>query len=612
MHPAPSREFYLATVAAQIASHIINCVSKQTSSLVGNKYRLKYRIGQGAMGVVWSAVNELTSRQVAVKLILSARDDLQERLIREARACGQLSHRNIIEVLDAGVTEQGEPFLVMPLLVGETLADLLERRRRLEHSTVAQIGREIARGLVAAHAAGIVHRDLKPSNIFLHQEPGAEGAVVKIVDFGICKRLNNTDENKLTTTGKVVGSPCYMSPEQFNHKMPIDPRTDIWSLGVMLFEVLTGVRPFQGDRVKIILSIINEREEIPPVSQLVRGVPPGLVEIVSGCLERDRERRISSAAKLAELLGPFASAGDYIRIYADSPKHEIVRSARDQALEQPKIAAQTGMSSEAAGLDEPAPGSARPYDSNHGALGDIDKTALMSPRPITARDREAAQPFSTGARVAPLGADSGAITDVWAKAARRAPAGTEVLGPLKTPALHLEEKVRNGSAAEPHPSLTKPFHDDHDHAPAPRAHSTAAPPLLQQLFNPRPALRPGAWQRDGQLDLVTVAAVTLAGLGLTALSGAMVLAAWNHVMGPRSLMLINVLPSLSLLAASVVAPEPPNLPAPAAPEPEVTKKPPPPVPRRAEQTQAALKRPDVKPVCPGKLLCPKKKPELIK
>lgn len=401
------------------------------------------------MGVVWSAVNVHTSRQVAVKLISSARDDLQERLIREARACGQLSHRNIIEVLDAGVTEQGEPFLVMPLLVGETLADLVERRRRLEHSTVAQIGREIARGLKAAHAAGIVHRDLKPSNIFLHQEPFAEGAVVKVVDFGICKKLNG-DEAKLTTTGKVVGSPYYMSPEQFNTRLPIDPRTDIWSLGVILFELLTGVRPFQGDRVKLILSILDEREEIPLVSQLVRGVPPGLVDIVSRCLQRDREKRIGTAAELVELLRPFGSPGDYVRIYSDGPKREMLPSDRE-----------------------------------------IEQT------------RSGAVPIETSsAAVAPAEAST------------------------------LEACVPNAATAttEPLPHIGRDY---------------------EKNITP-PGQRRGV-ERPPELGIMLL--VMVAGLALTVFCGALALFAVRYVTREHSMMLINGLPSLSLVAAAAAVPE---------------------------------------------------------
>jgi serine/threonine protein kinase len=297
-------------------------------NVIGGKYRLKHKIGEGAMGVVWAALNQQTSREVAVKLISSADEQLRQRLIREACTCGQLSHRNIIEVLDAGVTEDRDPYLVMPLLVGETLADLLNRKRRLDAPVVAQIARDIAKALTAAHAANIVHRDLKPANIFLHKEAGSDGTVVKVMDFGICKRLESKDE-KLTATGKVIGSPSYMSPEQFVPEKGIDHRTDIWSLGVIMFEMLTGERPFQGDRMKVILNIIDSDVEIPRVSRLVRFVPQALVDIVAGCLVRERDQRIDRAAELVEMLQAIASPGDAVGIYSEASRRTSTPSSAE-------------------------------------------------------------------------------------------------------------------------------------------------------------------------------------------------------------------------------------------------------------------------------------------
>jgi serine/threonine protein kinase len=295
-------------------------------SVICGKYRLLYRIGEGAMGVVWAAINLHTGREVAVKLITSAADQeqLRLRLLREARAIGQLSHRNVVEVLDAGETEDGEPYLVMPLLVGETLRQLLDRRRRLEPPLAAQIGRDIARALTAAHAASIVHRDLKPANIFLHRERGSDGVVIKVVDFGVCKRLEG-DDTTLTAPDKVLGTVPYMSPEQFQPQSGIDHRTDIWSLGVVMFELLTGVKPFQGEQMDIIVSIISRDSEIPSAAQIVHYVPRGLSDIVSRCMVRDRDRRIASAAELVALLQAYAAPGDVARVYG-SPIQRVPAS----------------------------------------------------------------------------------------------------------------------------------------------------------------------------------------------------------------------------------------------------------------------------------------------
>ncbi len=266
------------------------------------------------MGQVWAAVNESTGGGAALKLLPKPREDTRRRLLREARACGKLRHRNIIDVHDIGETDEGEPFLVMALLTGETLAELLERQRRLDPPHAAEIARDVARALAAAHRAGLVHRDLKPANVFLHRHDGEDESVVKVLDFGVVKDLAQTD-GLATVAGIIVGSPAYMSPEQAVASPDLDHRADIWALGVVLFEMLTGKRPFEGDSHQVIMKIM--RAPIPSVSQLVRGAPAGLAEIVARCLERDLGRRLSSAAELAEALDrhacpapPPSSSGD--------------------------------------------------------------------------------------------------------------------------------------------------------------------------------------------------------------------------------------------------------------------------------------------------------------
>jgi serine/threonine protein kinase len=278
-----------------------------SGSLVGGKYRLIRQIGEGAMGVVWSAVNEMTSRTVAIKFILRSSDDLRHRLFREAKACGSINHRNIVESLDMGQTSDGDPFLVMQLLTGETLEAILERKRRLAPNLASQIGRDVARALAAAHEAKIIHRDLKPANIFLHQEPGTEGHVVKVLDFGVSKNLAACD-NMATIANGAVGTPAYMSPEQYRVAPDLDARTDIWSFGVMFFEMLTGVRPFDGSTQDIMMKVLFG--EIPLVSRFVRTMDPGLVELVSRCLERDRAARIDSAVDIANFLSGHAEVGE--------------------------------------------------------------------------------------------------------------------------------------------------------------------------------------------------------------------------------------------------------------------------------------------------------------
>jgi len=271
-------------------------------ALVAKRYRLTRQIGEGAMGAVWAAVDEVITREVALKLLLRPDPEHRHRLLREARACGALKHKNIIDVFDIMETETGEPFLVMQLLSGETLGDLLARKRRLEQEEAALIGRDVARALSAAHALQIIHRDLKPANIFLHQEPDVDGYVVKVLDFGIAKNLGVSD-GLHTVAGGAVGSPFYMSPEQVRGDPSIDPRADIWALGVVLFEMLTGIRPFQGDTPEVFAKILTG--ETPSVTRYVRRIDDRLAQVVTRCLSRARELRFPTVADVIATLDLF-------------------------------------------------------------------------------------------------------------------------------------------------------------------------------------------------------------------------------------------------------------------------------------------------------------------
>jgi len=289
----------------------------RSGDIVGGKYRLTRQIGEGAMGTVWAAVHEAISRDVALKLIVRSDEELRRRLLREARACGQLRHRNIIEVHDLGTTDKGDPFLVMPLLNGETLADLLKRKRKLDARTAAGIGRDVARALSAAHAAGVIHRDLKPANIFLHHEEGADEVVVKVLDFGVSKNLVASD-GTCTVTGGIVGSLAYMSPEQAQASRNIDCRADIWALGVVLFEMLTGTRPIQGDVNNILYQIC--KADIPPVSRYLRHFDPAFEAFIARCLSREPSERVASASEAAEALKRFAQASYSAPVSPPSPR----------------------------------------------------------------------------------------------------------------------------------------------------------------------------------------------------------------------------------------------------------------------------------------------------
>jgi len=273
-------------------------------SLVG-KYRLIRPIGRGAMGEVWAATNIDTDGEVALKLITSPDPELRRRLLREGRAIGRLEHPNIVQIFDRGETQAGEPFLVMQLLQGETLGDRLRRVRALPPPVAAGIALDVARALRLAHEKQIVHRDLKPANVFLHREPDNDDDVVKVVDFGVSK-LSVENEGVVTVMGDLLGSPAYMSPEQIRGG-GVDGRTDIWALGVLLFEMLTGQRPFVGPGVSVLQMIVSR--PAPRVETLVPTLDPALCAVVAGCLERDPARRVASAAELIGLLRPLVMRG---------------------------------------------------------------------------------------------------------------------------------------------------------------------------------------------------------------------------------------------------------------------------------------------------------------
>jgi eukaryotic-like serine/threonine-protein kinase len=309
--------------------------------LIGRKYRLLRPIGRGAMGEVWAAVNIDTDREVALKLITHPDPDLLRRLKREARAIGRLEHPNIVQILDRGETTAGLPFLVMQLLLGDTLRTRLLREGRLAQPVAVGIALDIARALRIAHEKHVIHRDLKPANIILHQEPDNEDEVVKVVDFGVSKLTVDADGGG-TLAGNLVGSPAYMSPEQIRGG-EVDGRTDLWALGVMLFEMLAGVRPFTGDQpVEVLTKIV--RQPIPRIESLVPDVDPALGNVVAGCLERSLAARVESAGELVRLLRPFVTRGRFATVeetrarflsIAEEPAPESVAAAPESAAAAP-------------------------------------------------------------------------------------------------------------------------------------------------------------------------------------------------------------------------------------------------------------------------------------
>ena len=278
-------------------------------SLIAGRYRLDRSLGEGGMGVVWAATHMVTRRSVAMKFLrpsLQNKEDVRHRFLREAQAASALRHPHVVEVLDVFDLEDRSPAMVMELLDGETLGEKLVRDERLSTEETAAIMLPVISAVGSAHALGIVHRDLKPDNIFLARSGG--GVVVKVLDFGIAKLSAEHyaafgGSAMVTEAGSMLGTPCYMAPEQITN-VGVDHRADVWSLGVMLYECLSGTRPIEGHNTgEVIARLMNEA--IAPLERVAPELPHDLAAVVQRALSRDPKRRPQELAELAKVLSQY-------------------------------------------------------------------------------------------------------------------------------------------------------------------------------------------------------------------------------------------------------------------------------------------------------------------
>jgi len=263
---------------------------------VAGKYRVDRLIGRGGMGAVFQATNLAIGKRVALKFLdheAAKNREACQRFQREAEAAGMAESAHIVQIFDSGGTEAGLPFLVMELLTGEDLRARLRREGRLSVSAALRIASQVLRALMRAHAAGIVHRDLKPDNVFLCARDD-DPSFVKIVDFGISKVARARVADTLTRRGTVLGTAFYMSPEQAQSFADIDGRTDLFSLGAILFEMLAGGPPQVGPTYEAVLISICTNDAAD-VRTRAPEVPARVAALVSKALERDRERRAQYA-----------------------------------------------------------------------------------------------------------------------------------------------------------------------------------------------------------------------------------------------------------------------------------------------------------------------------
>lgn len=283
-------------------------VGDYLGQVLGN-YRVHAKLGEGAMGSVYQATHLTLGKEVAIKILNQEQSESEtalERFYNEARAIARIEHENVAQVLDFGCANDGRVFLVMELLLGQTLEALLQETPRIFPERAVKIAIQIARGLEAAHTQKIIHRDLKPENIFLTTNSSQGSELVKILDFGIAKDIGLPETSKRLTIGRqILGTPKYMAPEQglANENKPgmIDPRTDIYSLGVILYRMLTGRVPFEGENS---LEILCKHcyEEPTPLRELVPDLPEDLEAITLKALAKEKDARFPSARAMISAL----------------------------------------------------------------------------------------------------------------------------------------------------------------------------------------------------------------------------------------------------------------------------------------------------------------------
>ncbi len=316
-------------------------------TLLAGKYRLSRVIGQGGMGVVVVATHVQLDERVAIKLLLPEALQNAEtvaRFQREARAAVRIKSEHVARVIDVGNVDHaasqlqaelgvplapGAPFMVMEYLEGQDLSGVLRATGPLPVADAVAYLAQAIEAIAEAHSLGIVHRDLKPSNLFLTRRPDGT-ALVKVLDFGISKASGpNMTDAGMTTTSAVLGSPMYMAPEQMIASREVDGRTDVWSLGVVLYQLLTGRGPFNGTTMTELCARILQ-EPHAPIRATRPDVPFEIETVVARCLEKDRVRRFASVADLAEAIAPFGGQG--AAMSAERARRLIPRTERASAI----------------------------------------------------------------------------------------------------------------------------------------------------------------------------------------------------------------------------------------------------------------------------------------
>ncbi len=293
----------------------------KVGDVVDGRYELRRDLGQASAGHVFEAIHRFTGRSVALKLVaagaVDAREELAARLRREARALASVRHPGVVDVLDGGTLPDGTPFFVMEMLEGRTLEGLIAARGKLPVDETVAVTLLLADALAAAHAASIVHRDVQPSNVLVVFDHRRR-EVVKLIDFGLARVVAPSQE-KLTGIGALIGTPAYMSPEQLLALDDVDARSDVYCLGVTMFECLTGRMPYEGTYQQVVLSVCGT-DPVPDVAALDKTIPPAVAALVRRAMAKDRTERFASMQELRRALrASFPAARDHTEIFGPPP-----------------------------------------------------------------------------------------------------------------------------------------------------------------------------------------------------------------------------------------------------------------------------------------------------
>ncbi|HVY39943.1 MAG TPA: serine/threonine-protein kinase [Polyangia bacterium] len=447
---------------------------------IGN-YQVVQRLGEGGMAAVYLATHPTLGRRVAVKVLnrdLARVEQMVQRFFDEARAASAIGHRGIVEVFDLGTLPSGAPYIVMDYLDGESLAQRVARTGRLSLEAALEIAAQVASVMAAAHGRGIVHRDLKPDNLFLVPDPLLPGReLVKLLDFGIAKLVQRPTNggDQRTRTGVILGTPRYMSPEQCRESRDVDHRTDVYSLGVVLYEMLAGAPPFAsaswGELAHMHIGVTP-----PALQAIVPDVPPAVAAVVHRMLEKDPAARFQSMLDVGAALEATSA-----RRTALWPGSATPHPVSDEQTDAPPRGRALGAGATRR-LNEPAPPPARAQRRTTltGAASEILRNSELRRRAI---------------RVAPVlvvASVAAAVAIFGAVASRRAPAPA-ALGPSPPPALAAPVTPPALPATPPPPPAIEPpvdhASDRNPNAPSPAAEAT--PPIDPIAIRPpaRPARR---------------------------------------------------------------------------------------------------------------------------